>query len=378
MSCISTTKKYYYVYRIVNKINQHEYIGFHSTNDLDDGYMGSGKLLQQAYKKHGIENFEKTILKIFKTKEEAEAYERELVNEDYVNRDDTYNLSLGGNVCILFGEKNGFFGKKHSKESIDKMVKGLNKYYETHDGVWKERNQFEDDDVIVDGVRYFSFSKAMKMLNLSASELSSMLVLPGNGFVDQDRQKNLLQEIADIPRKKELARQHIIERNRKNAKNPKRNAKISKALTGKPHPWQDKVNKNPVKIAKTAAKHRGMKRSKQTCENISTAKKLYFEDNDVYNKDMIFIHNLTTNERTYINEGDPIPDGWELGLGPTKARGKKWYMNPNDLTQSKNFGPDEQIPEGWVPGNGGLRLAREQKRKLRQQQKELANGSIDS
>ena len=216
------------------------------------------------------------------------------------------------------------------------------------------------------------------MLNLSASELSSMLVLPGNGYVDPDRQKKLLQEIADIPRKKELARQHIIERNRKNAKNPKRNAKISKALTGKPHPWQDKVNKNPVKIAKTAAKHRGMKRSKQTCENISAAKKLYFEDNDVYNKDMIFIHNLTTNERTYINEGDPIPDGWELGLGHTKARGKKWYMNPNDLTQTKNFGPDEQIPEGWVPGNGGLRLAREQKRKLKQQQKELANGSIDS
>lgn len=366
MSCISTTKKYYYVYRIVNKINQHEYIGFHSTNDLDDGYMGSGKLLQQAYKKHGIENFEKTILKIFKTKEEAEAYERELVNEEYVNRDDTYNLSLGGNVCILFGEKNGFFGKKHSKETIDKIIKGLDNYYETHDGTWKDKNISEDDDVIVDGVRYFSFGKAMTLLKLSPIELRDKLLLPGNGFVNQERQQKMIADYEFMVVKKEINKSNLAERARKQAKDPVRCAKISKALTGKPHPWQDKVNKNPVKIAKTAAKHRGMKRSKQTCENISAARKLYFENNDVHNKDMIFIHNLTTNERTYINEGDPIPDGWELGLGPTKARGKKWYMNPNDLTQSKNFGPDEQIPEGWVPGNGGLRLAREQKRKLKQ------------
>lgn len=110
-------KKYYYVYKITNMLNNYEYIGFHSTNDIDDGYMGSGKILKQSIAKHGIQNFKKEIIQIFDNRKDAEDLERKLVNEDYVKRDDTYNISLGGNVCILYGKDNGFYGKKHSDET---------------------------------------------------------------------------------------------------------------------------------------------------------------------------------------------------------------------------------------------------------------------
>lgn len=128
-SAFMDKKKYYYVYKIVNMVNGKEYIGFHSTNDLDDGYMGSGKLLKLAVEKYGIDSFKKEIIQMFDNKEDAEQLERQLVNEDYVNREDTYNISLGGNVCILFGEDNGFYGKKHSDESKHHMSESKKKLF---------------------------------------------------------------------------------------------------------------------------------------------------------------------------------------------------------------------------------------------------------
>jgi len=90
--------KYFTIYKITNTINDKEYIGCHITEKLDDGYMGSGKWLKRAIEKYGVENFKKDILFIFDNREDMLAKERELVNEEYVLREDTYNLTLGGGV----------------------------------------------------------------------------------------------------------------------------------------------------------------------------------------------------------------------------------------------------------------------------------------
>ena len=87
---------YYTVYKITNKISGKTYIGSHKTADLDDGYMGSGKYLNYAIRKHGIENFTKEVLFVFTTPEEMYAKEAELVNEDYLAEGNTYNLKVGG------------------------------------------------------------------------------------------------------------------------------------------------------------------------------------------------------------------------------------------------------------------------------------------
>lgn len=66
------------------------------TKNLDDGYMGSGKRLGYAKKKYGIENFKKEILSTHETPEEMLAEECRLVNEEFLGRNDVYNLTCGG------------------------------------------------------------------------------------------------------------------------------------------------------------------------------------------------------------------------------------------------------------------------------------------
>ena len=103
--------QYHYFYKITNNINGHFYYGVHNTNNLDDGYMGSGKRLHYAYNKYGIENFTKEILKFFESTKEAFEYESKIVNEELINNPNCYNIKLGGysftDGLVVVKNKNG-------------------------------------------------------------------------------------------------------------------------------------------------------------------------------------------------------------------------------------------------------------------------------
>ena len=132
-------KVYYLIYQITNKSNGMIYIGKHKTKNKDDGYMGSGIRITRAIEKYGVDNFEKTILFECSSEDEMNKLEAEIVNEDFIARDDVYNISLGGSGGWDYVNKNhrniGFIyvnthklnnkGKRISNELREKMIRGL-------------------------------------------------------------------------------------------------------------------------------------------------------------------------------------------------------------------------------------------------------------
>lgn len=98
-------KKFNYFYKITNIINGKYYYGVHSTNDLNDGYMGSGTTLHKAYKKYGVENFTKEILKFFEDSKSMFDYEKTIVNEELVKNENCYNLKTGGINDFVYSDE---------------------------------------------------------------------------------------------------------------------------------------------------------------------------------------------------------------------------------------------------------------------------------
>lgn len=134
---------YYYVYRITNKIDGKFYIGVHKTTNLNDGYMGSGVILKRAISTYGQQNFHKEILEFFDSYEDALEREFQLVDEEFLLREDTYNIRRGGTGGFdyinknglnylsnnkLFADQNYFYGKKHSDETKRKIANKTSYY----------------------------------------------------------------------------------------------------------------------------------------------------------------------------------------------------------------------------------------------------------
>lgn len=103
----------YIVYKTTCLVNGKIYIGVHQTHDPNkfDGYLGRGfyknhtKYLKNpeapfhyALIKYGVENFKRETLFIYDIEEDAYQKEAEIVTKDFINREDTYNVALGGKL----------------------------------------------------------------------------------------------------------------------------------------------------------------------------------------------------------------------------------------------------------------------------------------
>lgn len=114
-------KKFNYVYLTTNLIDNKKYIGDHSTNNIFDSYIGSGKYLKSAIKKYGRRNFRRDILEKFPTKKEAFEAQQKYISEYNTLVPNGYNISPAGG----FQNSNGWSldsRKKISKAHTGKII----------------------------------------------------------------------------------------------------------------------------------------------------------------------------------------------------------------------------------------------------------------
>lgn len=357
-------KNYQYtVYKTINKINKKEYIGFHSLKKdhilyenshsgscFNSGYLGSGKLIKQAITKYGPENFKQEILGKFYTKEEAEEFEANLVNKDYVLCESNYNICLGGNVRTMVGHNNPFYGKTHTEETVNRIKESRIKNGTTSGAPisFKDKN----------GNIYRSYDSIMQQFGFShltgTKRKEKLAYLLKSGEIEAINNNLIKNSLLNYAEKREQFHNSeedrynkLVERMKK-PKTEKHKQNIGKSVSNWISNNRDefmekmlKINTDPDKKRKTADKHRGMKRSNVTRSRISEALK----GKPANNKGKISAINEDGTILKYFDSLEDIPDGWKRGT-KINNKGKVAYNNGEIC---KMFLEGTQ-PEGWVRG----------------------------
>lgn len=113
-----------FIYKTTNILNSMYYIGMHRTDDLDDGYLGSGRELLKAMSKHGKASFIREILEFADTDSELIALEKAYVTKEVVKDENSYNMTTGGAGRLSFGESCNF-----SEEGLERLRESGKRYF---------------------------------------------------------------------------------------------------------------------------------------------------------------------------------------------------------------------------------------------------------
>jgi group I intron endonuclease len=146
-------KKFNFVYITTNLINGMQYVGEHSTDDMNcprtKRYLGGGRYLARAIKKEGRKNFIRQDLEFFPTKKEAFCAQAKYIKhfKTFIlyggyNLDETGGVASGTKVSEETKKKtsntlkghhrseeskkkqgDSLRGKKHSKEHVENFIK---------------------------------------------------------------------------------------------------------------------------------------------------------------------------------------------------------------------------------------------------------------
>ena len=173
-------KKIHYLYKTTCGITGKYYIGMHSTNNIDDGYLGSGKKLRHSIRKYGKENHQKEILEFFETRELLAEAEKKIITFDLLNDKLCLNLAeggYGGNGAKFLTKEQLSKGRKKCDEILKEKYGGNFKsviarnYYNKSTDEEKERHSQK----IKEGLKNSNFNHATRLGSKQSNEFKKMI-----------------------------------------------------------------------------------------------------------------------------------------------------------------------------------------------------------
>lgn len=120
---INKMHKFYYTYKITllkGSLAGHYYFGQHRTNNLNDGYAGSGKIIKDYFKHYDkVEGltYVKEILHFYNDNDELNIAEKQLIGDKFENDKLCLNLKPGG-MGNYNGAKQGHTVSEETKEKL--------------------------------------------------------------------------------------------------------------------------------------------------------------------------------------------------------------------------------------------------------------------
>ena len=255
---------YHYFYKIINKHNLKFYYGVHSTDNLNDNYMGSGTIIKRLVKKFGKDSFEKRILKFFKNEEEMFDYEKKFITEDIINDPNCYNLVNGGN-----GYQIGHIVTQEVKEKLSKKSASRNSSQKGYKYVNKNKiNKMvppnKINEYLLDGWDVGVYISAESKQKLRTSPMKGKKMSAESKLKMSLAKKGKPAHNKGIPQTEEVKK------------------KISKTLTGFKHSKESRLKMSNSRKGKKQSEESKIKRSKalmghsvseETREKISLANK---------------------------------------------------------------------------------------------------------
>lgn len=124
----ASRRKFHVIYKTICLVTGRFYIGMHSTNDLEDGYKGSGQRLWKSIKKHGVDQHVCTILEHLPDRDALAKREEELVTPELLQDPLCMNLRTGGT-----GNPPGFITSSEVAAKISAKLKGIVRSPETRE-----------------------------------------------------------------------------------------------------------------------------------------------------------------------------------------------------------------------------------------------------